>query len=178
MKQELASAVQTIDAAFFMTDELNVSAHNDDFEEMAVFVDRWKKAIEDKKTGPKTPLLILQGQYTPRDFYKKQMAEILKMNFDKWIEGERLHCDPGNDFIMAWVKLHGTEFKDKFMKSLCRICKKCYECGGECKEECEKYDIEIYDESRTVMKRLTDELKEAIHKSMKEICEKYRIVVE
>jgi hypothetical protein len=178
MRPDIFQAIQTIDAAFFMTDDFDVAKHNQDFEEIAIFVDRWKKAVEDRKNGPKTPILILNGQYTQRDFYKKQMAEASKIAFDKWIEGERLHCDPGNDFIIAWVKLHGTEFKDKFMKSLCRTCKSCYKCGGDCKDKCDKYDVELYDESKSVLKHLTEELKEAIDKSMKDICEKYKVEID
>lgn len=177
MDKELFQAIQRIDAAFYLTDDFDVAAHSQDFEEIAIFVDRWKRNIEDRKSGPKTPMLILNGQYTHRDFYKKQMAEASRIKSDKWLEGERIRSDPGNDYIVAWVKQHGSEFKDKFMKSLCRTCKRCYECGEACKEKCENYDIEVYDESKSIMKHLTEELKEAINKTMKDICERYKVEI-
>ena len=32
----------------------------------------------------------------------------------KWLLGEKLRRDPGQEFVMQWIKEHGQEFRDNW----------------------------------------------------------------
>lgn len=108
---------------------------------------------------------------------KKLKAQMSRINFDKWLEGEKLHCDPGNDFILQWIAEHGKEFHEKFIDSDCRTCKKCYDCGSSGKTDCDKYDPELYEETKHILKKVIKLMimNDVSTKTIKDICIKYRI---
>lgn len=179
MRPEISQAIQLLDTAFTITDDFDVTKHNGDFEEFACYVIKWYRAIQDKKSGPRTPIMILKERYTQRDFLKKQMAQAHKIDIDKWCEGERIHGDPGPDYTLHWAVEHNQEFREKFFKSRCRTCSKCIDCGNECKEECENYEPELYDETVHIIQKFIQDLKleGAIGEKIKAVCAKYKIQI-
>jgi hypothetical protein len=43
-----------------------------------------------------------------KEFLRKQIAEI---ELQKWLEGERIGRDPGEEFVRRWIKEHAEEFR-------------------------------------------------------------------
>lgn len=108
---------------------------------------------------------------------KKINAQISRINFDKWLEGEKLHEDPGNDYILKWIEEHGREFHEKFIESDCRSCKTCSTCGGSGKQDCENYSPEISDETKHILKKVVKLMimNDVGTKTIKDVCLKYDI---
>lgn len=48
------------------------------------------------------------------EFMKAQVHEI---EVAKWLEGERLGCDPGEDFVSWWVKTYAKAFRQYWEES-------------------------------------------------------------
>lgn len=88
------------------------------------------------------------------EFQLKQKAQIARIEYDKWIAGEKLHYDPGNTYICEWVKTYGPDFHDEFIISDCRTCKKCWECGGSVKFECFNYQPQLSAQSNHLLKKI------------------------
>ena len=44
-----------------------------------------------------------------KEFMKKQIEEIER---EKWLEGERIGRDPGEEFVREWIKKHAEEFRE------------------------------------------------------------------
>jgi hypothetical protein len=44
-----------------------------------------------------------------KEFMQKQIAEIER---EKWLEGERIGRDPGEEFVREWIKKHAEEFRE------------------------------------------------------------------
>jgi len=94
-----------------------------------------------------------------KDIYnKKQVAEIHRIELEKWIEGEKLHRDPGNDYIFQWIEKHGSEFHTKFISSKCRFCFNVYFCKNVIEDNCNLFRHEINIEIiKGIIKLLIDE---------------------
>jgi hypothetical protein len=88
------------------------------------------------------------------EFDVKQKAQINRIEYDKWIAGEKLHSDPGNTYIMEWIETYGSDFHDEFIISDCRTCKKCWECGGSVKFQCFNYDPQLNSQSFHLLKKV------------------------
>jgi hypothetical protein len=76
--------------------------------------------------------------------YRRLMAAETKLiEIAKWIEGERIHHDPGsteeekNAFIIQWIKDHAAEVRETWEKSKCRFCKR--DCFHNMKKECVEF---------------------------------------
>lgn len=46
---------------------------------------------------------------------KKFMADQIKeIEVQKWLEGERRGCDPGEEFVTQWIAEHAAEFRKRW----------------------------------------------------------------
>lgn len=50
-------------------------------------------------------------------------AEKNAIEVSKWLEGEKLNTDPGEDFVKIWVKKYAKKFKENWDDSNCKNCK-------------------------------------------------------
>lgn len=46
-----------------------------------------------------------------KKFMDDQVREI---EIQKWLEGERRGCDPGQEFVSNWIAEHAREFRDRW----------------------------------------------------------------
>lgn len=58
---------------------------------------------------------------------------------DKWLEGERLNCDPGQTYILKWINENGREFRDKWDESQCKYCVSAFNCGHYLRKKCSTF---------------------------------------
>jgi len=72
-------------------------------------------------------------------FQRFMESQAHKIDIDKWCEGERLHADPGADYILDWIKLNADFFKIHWNVSKCKDCVKWETCGFELLTDCNKY---------------------------------------
>lgn len=83
------------------------------------------------------------------DFEKFQTVEIETIKFDKWLEGEKIHNDPGEHFVYEWVHNNAKEFRNRWEYSLCKCCNKWNKklrcgnlCGSKELSDCKEYEPE------------------------------------
>jgi hypothetical protein len=72
-------------------------------------------------------------------FKKYMLAQIHKIEADKWNEGVKIQDDPGVEYIIKWIRENGEEFKKLWAKSLCKNCIYCNDCGYKVLEICDKH---------------------------------------
>lgn len=60
---------------------------------------------------------ILDIQFTIFTRAQKKAIEVAK-----WIEGEKIHNDPGENYVKHWVKTFAKDFKSCWEKSKCKQC--------------------------------------------------------
>ncbi len=63
-------------------------------------------------------------------------VEIKKIEIEKWLEGEKCHFDPTDEFVLEWIKTSAAEFRSRWDESVCKHCVCWNQCGYELKEEC------------------------------------------
>lgn len=63
-------------------------------------------------------------------------AQIKKIDIDKWYEGCRIKRDPGQVFIITWIKNNAAWFRKAWEYSLCKNCCFVNECGYKVKQDC------------------------------------------
>jgi hypothetical protein len=96
-------------------------------------------------------------------FNKKLIAEINKIDFDKWHEGIKTKCDPGQDYITKWIKEHGRDFDEEFSKSDCQTCLKVYDhCTEVPQYRCKEYKPDLLKQTKHVIEKIFDILNEDI----------------
>ena len=66
---------------------------------------------------------------TRYDEHEFMEVQIHKIQVDKWTQGERQCCDPGDTFIMDWIYCNASTFRDSWQVSLCKDCLNVRECG-------------------------------------------------
>ena len=71
------------------------------------------------------------------DFRKFIDTETKIIEISKWLAGERMHCDPGDPYVMDLIEKHGAEIREAWNKSKCKTCKKA--CLHNLKLFCEEY---------------------------------------
>ena len=42
--------------------------------------------------------------------------QIKEIEVQKWLEGERRGCDPGEEFVTKWIAEHAAEFRIRWEK--------------------------------------------------------------
>ena len=72
-------------------------------------------------------------------FQKFMEVQIHKINVDKWCEGEKIHRDPGRDYIFSWIKINGQRFRILYETSLCKTCVNWKRCGYLVLQKCNDY---------------------------------------
>ena len=66
-------------------------------------------------------------------------SEVEKIKIDKWIEGEKIHRDPGAEFELSWVYSNAKNYRDAWSNSKCRTCVCCQDCGYNVISNCDNY---------------------------------------
>lgn len=74
-----------------------------------------------------------------RQFKRFMKVQRHKIDVDKWCEGERIDCDPGQKFIMDWIATFAVKFRELFSKSLCKDCVFWNKCGYKVLRKCRDY---------------------------------------
>lgn len=94
-------------------------------------------------------------------FHKKLIAEINKIDADKWAEGVKNQGDPGNDFVKRWIDEKAEDFDKNFLKSDCRTCSRVFEkCSRGPRFDCEEYDAELFVQSKHILLKIFELLEE------------------
>lgn len=57
-------------------------------------------------------------------FQKYITAQINKIDLEKWLEGCKCGYDPGQEYVLAWIRNRGKEFRDEWECSTCKKCQK------------------------------------------------------
>jgi hypothetical protein len=77
------------------------------------------------------------------DHKRLMTAETKLIEIAKWLEGEKIHHDPGrteeekNAFVLQWIFGHAADVRATWEKSRCRTCSK--DCYCNLKKECPDY---------------------------------------
>ena len=79
-------------------------------------------------------------------FSKFLDIEIKKINVDKWIEGEKISADPGENFIHDWIKRNASNWRKEWDCSKCKHCKNWKDCSLLLKTECDNFCQDEIDE--------------------------------
>jgi len=80
-------------------------------------------------------------------FYKFIEVERKKIEIDKWIEGQNMHCDPGEQYINDWVRRNAENWRNEWNNSKCKTCLFWMNCGYNLKCECDNYDKDANEEN-------------------------------
>lgn len=67
-------------------------------------------------------------------------AQLYQIDVDKWLEGIRRNCDPGECYVLDWIKNNASKFRQEWDDSQCKNCKK--ECVHQLKKECGDFESE------------------------------------
>lgn len=84
--------------------------------------------------------MIESATYNSEEFTAFLHAERECIDKDKWLEGERVHNDPGQPYIMQWVTENSQEFRDKWNDSCCKDCSQALNCGHYLRRHCLKFN--------------------------------------
>jgi hypothetical protein len=76
------------------------------------------------------------------EFDKFMKLECNVINYWKWLEGERIGRDPGQEFVMNWIRTSAAEFRLGWDVSNCKNCKHIQKCGYKLKQDCENFEWE------------------------------------
>ena len=68
-----------------------------------------------------------------RDFLE---CEIKRLLVEKWLEGERIHADPGDSFMLKMIEEHGPEWRDLWPRCSCKDCRCLHDCGWKMIVDC------------------------------------------
>ncbi len=74
------------------------------------------------------------------EFYDFVYCEVKRIKIDKWVEGERIHQDPGVQFELDWVSKNAEGYRDAWEHSMCRTCLLKRLCGFNALSSCKKYE--------------------------------------
>jgi len=85
------------------------------------------------------------------DEYDFMEAQVHRIEVDKWVQGERQHSDPGNDYVIDWVYNNAKWFRDCWQTSLCKDCNNLRCCGYNALSACDGFDRKgIFNEENTM----------------------------
>ena len=76
-------------------------------------------------------------------------TEIKKILEDKWLEGERQHNDPGQPFVMEWIKRNAKNWREEWDKSCCQHCSYWRVCGHKVKPQCFNFEFDKEENSNS-----------------------------
>jgi len=66
-------------------------------------------------------------------------SEMKKIDIDKWCEGCSKEKDPGQEYIIKWIKENADWFREAWNKSSCKVCKDWENCGWKVICNCKKF---------------------------------------
>jgi len=69
------------------------------------------------------------------------IAQLKRIEIEKWYEGIRRQSDPGSDFVVWWILNYGSWFRNAWDDSLCSQCCNNQNCGHEVRTTCNKYNL-------------------------------------
>ena len=75
-----------------------------------------------------------------KDFKDFIHSEVEKIKIDKWVEGEKIHQDPGLEYELQWIHCNAKNYRDAWCKSKCKKCEFRRECGYNTLSACDKYE--------------------------------------
>jgi hypothetical protein len=75
-------------------------------------------------------------------FCKFLEVERQKIDLDKYYEGERQHCDPGQEYIVDWINRNAANWREEWNESTCKDCQHWKVCGHLVRKECREYTPE------------------------------------
>lgn len=67
-------------------------------------------------------------------------AQIKYVEDSKYFEGINKNYDPGEKFILEWVKTQANNFRARWDDSKCKLCTSGGKCGDKLKKFCEGYE--------------------------------------
>lgn len=79
------------------------------------------------------------------DFRRFINSETKIIEISKWIAGEKMKCDPGEQYISKFIDKYAAELREAWNKSKCKHCKN--NCGHNLRIFCEEYEQEANDEN-------------------------------
>jgi len=75
-------------------------------------------------------------------FAKFLKVEMKRINVKKWIKGEKIKADPGEEYIVEWIKKNGADFRKAWDSSKCKVCRFWDDCGYHVISICEEFENE------------------------------------
>ena len=63
-----------------------------------------------------------------------------RIEHDKWCEGCGVGYDPGQEYVMNWIKSYAGNYRRAWNNSLCKGCRNYKECGLLVLTNCSKFD--------------------------------------
>ena len=76
-------------------------------------------------------------------FIRFNDVEIRRIEIDKWCLGCEIKQDPGQRFILDWIKENAKSFRESWEISCCKSCANWEVCGWQTKKVCNNYIGEI-----------------------------------
>lgn len=83
-------------------------------------------------------------------FCKFLQVEIHKIDEDKWYEGERKCCDPGQEFIFDWIRKNAANWRKEWFTSKCQHCKFWKVCGHQVRKVCTDYEFDSTESQESI----------------------------
>jgi len=75
-------------------------------------------------------------------FCKFLDVEMRKIDEDKYYEGVRRHCDPGQEYVIDWIQRNADNWRKEWDASCCQHCDSWKTCGQNVKEKCESFKFD------------------------------------
>ena len=67
------------------------------------------------------------------------LTQVHKIDIDKWVQGERQCSDPGERYIMEWIRQNAQKFREDWNNSCCKTCLFHQQCGFKTLSSCNYY---------------------------------------
>jgi hypothetical protein len=80
-------------------------------------------------------------------FCKFLETEMKKIDLDKWYEGEKINKDPGQSYIVEWIKLNAANWRKEWEESLCQHCNNWKTCGYLLTKECKIFEFDKHEDN-------------------------------
>lgn len=99
---------------------------------------------ENENVGTKLNLEVsLMDKKKAYLFCKYLHTEMKKIDEDKWLEGEKRNCDPGQEYIVDWINKNASEWRKNWEVSKCKNCAFWMQCGHYLKKDiCDKFEFD------------------------------------
>jgi len=75
-------------------------------------------------------------------FCKFLQVEMKKIDEDKYFQGIRIQCDPGQEYIVDWINRNAKKWREEWESSCCQHCQHWLECGHQVKKDCVNFGFD------------------------------------